>query len=50
MSKQGGTYGPPRSRCPWCEEFATEGEPHRCPSTGKTETHTNPAAPKDDKK
>lgn len=39
-----------RSRCGTCGEFATEGENHTCPKTGKTETHTNPTAPKPDPK
>ena len=39
-----------RSRCPWCREFVIEGREHTCSSTGKTDTHTNPAAPKDDPK
>lgn len=41
------TYGT-RSRCATCGNFATEGENHTCPRTGKTKTHTNPAAPKPD--
>lgn len=41
---------PVRSRCPTCREFQTEGEQHTCPTTGKTKTHENPAAPREDKR
>lgn len=49
MSKRDNTYTT-SSRCPICREFAYEGQPHTCSATGKTETHTNPAAPKPDEK
>lgn len=49
MAKKDDTYAT-RSRCDACKEFVIEGRDHTCPRTGKTEEHTNPAAPKPDPK
>lgn len=36
-----------RSRCPKCEDWAIEGEPHECPIVGgTTDKHENPAVTK----
>lgn len=31
-----------RSRCPACQQFANEGEPHRCPSGRHRDEFQNP--------
>lgn len=49
MNKQDDVYKT-RSRCTSCTEWVIEGREHTCRVTGKTETHTNPAAPKPDPK
>jgi hypothetical protein len=36
------TYGAPRSRCPACNDWATEGEDHWCPTGPDRTPHKNP--------